>query len=57
MRKAREESYLPLVAIANLARMRVPEWLAMEAGQVQDELAALDLDGGLPSQRMPAIRA
>ncbi len=36
MRKAREESYLPLAAIANLARMRVPEWLAMEAGQVPD---------------------
>ena len=42
MRRARENSVLPLEAAARLAGMRVEEWLAIEAGRVPDP-AQLDL--------------
>jgi transcriptional regulator with XRE-family HTH domain len=35
-RKARENSVLPLEAVARLAGMGVEEWLAIEAGRVPD---------------------
>jgi len=36
MRKARQNSCLPLEAIAPLAGMSTAEWLAVESGQVPD---------------------
>jgi len=36
MRRARENSCLPLEAVALLAGMSATEWLAIEAGQVPD---------------------
>jgi transcriptional regulator with XRE-family HTH domain len=36
MRKARENSVLPMEAIANLAGMGAEQWLAMEGGRVPD---------------------
>jgi hypothetical protein len=59
IRKAREESLLPLAAIASLACMRVPEWLAMEAGDVPDpaELNYIAAVLGLsPEKRAVAAR-
>jgi len=54
MRKARQNSCLPLEAIAPLAGMSTAEWLAVESGQVPDPalLKPMAAALGMESQQM-----
>jgi len=57
IRKARENSVLPLEAVANLAGMGAQQWLAMERGQVPDpsQLELITAVLGLSPEQMANI--
>jgi transcriptional regulator with XRE-family HTH domain len=59
MRKARQNSCLPLEAIAHLAGMGISEWLAIESGQVPDPAQLESMAAALgmgPEQMAAAVR-
>ncbi|HEY1159931.1 MAG TPA: helix-turn-helix transcriptional regulator [Terracidiphilus sp.] len=59
MRKARQNSCLPLEAIALLAGMGASEWLAIESGQVPDPAQLDSMAAALgmsPEQMGAAVR-
>ena len=57
MRKARQNSCLPLEAIALLAGMSTAEWLAVESGQVPDpaRLSSMAAALGMSPEQMGIV--